>query len=64
MVHFRSKFKRQLEDGSLILSEVNVKEIEYLEDTTGVLVKKRLPDFKKKAEIWKRDELVAGSIIK
>lgn len=42
------KFRRQLEAVSdLILSEVNVKEIEYLEDTTGVLVKKIKPDFKK-----------------
>jgi isoleucyl-tRNA synthetase len=30
----------------LILSEVNVKEIEYLKDTTGVLVKKIKPNFK------------------
>ncbi len=42
------KFKRQLEDvEDLILSEVNVKKLEYLEDTTGVLVKKVKPDFKK-----------------
>ena len=34
------KFKRQLEDvEDLILSETNVKELEYLIDTTGVLVK-------------------------
>lgn len=32
---------------SLILSEVNVKELEYIEDTTGILVKKIKPDFKK-----------------
>ena len=30
----------------LILSEVNVKELEYLDDTTGVLVKKIRPNFK------------------
>jgi len=42
------KFKRQLQDvEELILSEVNVKELEYLEDTAGVLVKKIKPDFKK-----------------
>ena len=32
---------------SLILSEVNVKELEYITDTAGVLVKKIKPDFKK-----------------
>ena len=31
----------------LILSEVNVKEIDYIEDTAGVLVKTIKPDFKK-----------------
>lgn len=41
------KFKRQLQDvADLILSEVNVKEIEYLEDTAGVLVKSIKPNFK------------------
>ncbi len=32
---------------SLILSEVNIKELEYITDTTGILVKKIKPDFKK-----------------
>ena len=32
---------------SLILSEVNVKELEYITDTAGILVKKVKPDFKK-----------------
>ncbi|MFH1159439.1 MAG: isoleucine--tRNA ligase [bacterium] len=32
---------------NLILSEVNVKELEYITDTTGILVKKLKPDFKK-----------------
>ncbi|MCB0409722.1 MAG: isoleucine--tRNA ligase [Flavobacteriales bacterium] len=42
-----STFKRQLQDvEDLILSEVNVKELEYLEDTTGVLVKSIKPNFK------------------
>ena len=42
------KFKRQLQEvEDLILSEVNVKELEYLEETAGVLVKKIKPDFKK-----------------
>ena len=41
------KFKRQLEDvEDLILSETNVKELEYLVDTTGVLVKSIKPNFK------------------
>jgi len=41
------KFRSQLEDvEQLILSEVNVKEMEYLDDTTGVLVKKIKPNFK------------------
>ena len=31
----------------LIISEVNVKEIEYMEDTAGILVKNVKPDFKK-----------------
>lgn len=43
-----STFKRQLQDvEKLILSEVNVKEMEYLEETEGILVKKIKPDFKK-----------------
>ncbi len=41
-------FKRRLESVTdLILSEVNVKELEFLTETTGVLVKKIKPDFKK-----------------
>ena len=41
------KFKRQLEDvEDLILSETNVKELEYLSDTAGVLVKSIKPNFK------------------
>ena len=31
---------------NIILSEVNVKEIEYITDTTGVLVKRIKPNFK------------------
>jgi isoleucyl-tRNA synthetase len=43
-----AEFKEQIKEISgLILSEVNVKEIEYLEDTAGILVKKIKPDFKK-----------------
>ncbi len=40
-------FRRQLSAiEHLILSEVNVKELQYLTDTTGVLVKKIKPNFK------------------
>ncbi|KAB2870934.1 MAG: isoleucine--tRNA ligase [Bacteroidales bacterium] len=41
------KFRAQLKAvENLILSEVNVKELEYLTDSTGVLVKKIKPNFK------------------
>ena len=41
------QFRRMLEGvENLILSEVNVKELEYLTDTAGVLVKKIKPNFK------------------
>ncbi len=41
------KFEGQLQAvAQLILSEVNVKEIEYLKDTSGILVKKIKPNFK------------------
>ena len=41
------KFEEQLQNiSNLILSEVNVKELELLSDTTGVLVKKIKPNFK------------------
>ncbi len=41
------KFQQQLQAvESLILSEVNVKEVDYLTDAAGVLVKKIKPDFK------------------
>jgi isoleucyl-tRNA synthetase len=41
------KFRVQLQGvEQLILSEVNVKELEYLTETTGVLVKKIKPNFK------------------
>ncbi len=41
--HFRAQIEAVKD---LILTEVNIKEIEYLEDTTGVLVKKIKPNFK------------------
>jgi len=41
------QFRRQLQGvENLILSEVNVKELQYLDDTEGVLVKKIKPNFK------------------
>ncbi len=41
------KFKRQIQEvEDLILSETNVKELEYLIDTAGVLVKSIKPNFK------------------
>jgi len=41
------KFRRQLESvRDLILAEVNVKELEYIADTSGVVVKKIKPNFK------------------
>jgi isoleucyl-tRNA synthetase len=43
-----STFERQLHDvEKIILSEVNVKELEYLHDAADVLVKEIKPDFKK-----------------
>lgn len=42
-----STFKKHLEEVSdLVLAEVNVKELEYLEDTSGILVKRIKPNFK------------------
>lgn len=42
------KFRKHIEDvEDLILSETNVKELEYLVDTAGILVKKIKPNFKK-----------------
>jgi isoleucyl-tRNA synthetase len=42
------KFKEQVEKvKDLILSETNVKNIEFIEDTKGVIVKRIKPDFKK-----------------
>ncbi|MCX6232302.1 MAG: isoleucine--tRNA ligase [Bacteroidetes bacterium] len=41
------KFKKQVQAvENLILSEVNIKEIEYLTETAGILVKKIKPNFK------------------
>lgn len=41
------QFRKQLEGvKNIILAEVNVKELEYLDDSTGILVKKIKPNFK------------------
>lgn len=41
---FRSKFEAVRD---LVLAEVNVKEVEYIDDTSSILVRKIKPDFKK-----------------
>jgi isoleucyl-tRNA synthetase len=47
------KMKTQLQAvEDLILSEVNVKSLEYLEDTTGILVKKIKPNFKRLGQVF------------
>ncbi|AKQ47805.1 isoleucine--tRNA ligase [Rufibacter radiotolerans] len=58
------KMKAQLEAVSdLILSEVNVKSLEYLEDTTGILVKKIKPNFKRLGQVFgPKLKLVAAQI--
>ena len=60
------KFRQQLQDvENLILSEVNVKELEYLEDTAGVLVKKIKPNFKALGPRYgKMMKQIAGAINK
>ena len=57
-------FKRQLEEvKQLILSEVNVKELEFLEDSSGVLVKHIKPNFKKLGPKFGKDmKAVAAKI--
>ncbi len=48
---------------NIILSEINVKEIEYITDTAGILVKKIKPDFKKLGpKFGKQMKQVAGAI--
>ncbi|MFT7084561.1 MAG: isoleucyl-tRNA synthetase [Vicingaceae bacterium] len=58
-------FKRQLEDvEALILSEVNVKELAYLEETAGILVKKVKADFKKLGPKFGKDMKQVAAAIK
>ncbi len=48
---------------NIILSEINVKEIEFITDTAGILVKKIKPDFKKLGpKFGKQMKQVAGAI--
>ncbi len=50
---FNEKTKTQIEAvADLILSEVNVKAIEYIDDTSGILVKKIKPNFKKLGQVF------------
>ncbi|GGK73109.1 isoleucine--tRNA ligase [Rufibacter glacialis] len=60
------KMKTQLQAvEDLILSEVNVKSLEYLEDTTGILVKKIKPNFKRLGQVFgPKLKLVAAQIQK
>ena len=56
--------KEQIEDvASIILSEVNVKSLEFMEDTAGVVVKKIKPNFKSLgARMGAKMKIVAGAI--
>jgi len=58
------KYKNQLNAiKELILTEVNVKELELLEDTTGVLVKKIKPNFKTLGpRFGKQMKQIAGAV--
>jgi len=58
------KFKRQVESvEDLILSEVNIKEIEFIDDQSGVLVKKVKPNFRKLGqEYGPKVKEIAGKI--
>ncbi len=47
----------------LIMSEVNVKHIEYIDDTSGILVKKIKPNFKKLGQVFgPKMKLVAAAV--
>ncbi|HPQ22417.1 MAG TPA: DUF5915 domain-containing protein, partial [Saprospiraceae bacterium] len=57
-------FKLQVEAvKDLILSEVNIKEIEYITDTTGVIVKKAKPNFKTLGRRLGKDMKAGAEII-
>ena len=49
----QDKTRTQIEAvADLILSEVNVKKIEYIDDTSGILVKKIKPNFKRLGQVF------------
>ncbi len=58
------KLKEQISQvAELIKTEVNIKAIEYVDDTSGVLVKKIKPNFKRLGEIYKtKIKEIAGII--
>ncbi|WP_299818421.1 isoleucine--tRNA ligase [uncultured Pontibacter sp.] len=58
------KMKQQIEAvADLIMSEVNVKTIEYIDDTSGILVKKIKPNFKKLGQVFgPKMKLVAAAV--
>ncbi|MDX5481692.1 MAG: class I tRNA ligase family protein, partial [Hymenobacteraceae bacterium] len=58
------KMKQQIEAvADLIMSEVNVKAIEYIDDTSGILVKKIKPNFKKLGQVFgPKMKLVAAAV--
>ena len=59
-----SSFKDQVEKvKDLILSEVNIKEIEYLEDTAGFIKKKIKPNFKTLGRKLGKDMKAAAQVI-
>jgi isoleucyl-tRNA synthetase len=58
--HFRNQLEK-VED--IILAEVNVKELEYVGDTSGVIKKKIKPDFKKLGpKLGKKMKLLAQQV--
>jgi len=58
------KMKQQIQAvADLILSEVNVKAIAYIDDTSGILVKKIKPNFKKLGQVYgPKMKLVAAAV--
>ncbi|MEJ8802578.1 isoleucine--tRNA ligase [Pontibacter sp. H249] len=58
------RMKHQIEAvADLIMSEVNVKTIEYIDDTSGILVKKIKPNFKKLGQVFgPKMKLVAAAV--
>ena len=62
-INFRTRFESVK---NLILSEVNVKEVEYIDDTSGILVKRIKPNFKtlgpKYGKLMKEINSAVGSL--